>query len=143
MTSCKSNWGSTTKWTTGVNLDLSRKRLVKEITPVAQSDFDPHADFDPYALFDALRAGEDVDLIRSSVELVLQSLIEAEVTATIGASPYKRSEERQNYRNRHRPRLLSTKAGDIELQIPKLRSGSFFPQILGVAAGSTGRCSPW
>jgi putative transposase len=91
---------------------------------VAQSDFDP------YALLDALRAGEDVDLIRSSVELVLQSLIEAEATAAIGAAPHERSDDRQNYRNGHRPRLLSTKAGDIELQIPKLRSGSFFPQIL-------------
>ena len=87
-------------------------------------------DFDPYALLDALRAGEDVDLIRSSVELVLQALIEAEATATIGAAPHERSEDRQNYRNGHRPRLLSTKAGDVELQIPKLRSGSFFPQIL-------------
>ena len=37
---------------------------------------------------------------------------------------------RQNFCNGHRPRLLSTKAGDIELKIPKLRSGSFFPQIL-------------
>jgi transposase-like protein len=81
-------------------------------------------------LLDALRAGEDVDLIRSSVELVLQSLIEAEATATIGAAPHERSDERQNYRNGHRPRVLSTKAGDLELQIPKLRSGSFFPEIL-------------
>ena len=87
-------------------------------------------DFDPYALLDALRAGEDVDLIRASVELVLQQLIEAEATATIGAAPHERSDERQNWRNGHRPRVLSTKAGDIELQIPKLRSGSFFPEIL-------------
>jgi putative transposase len=107
-----------------VNLDVSLERRVKEITPVAQSDFDP------YALLDALRAGEDVDLIRSSVELVLQALIEAEASGVIGAERHERSDDRQNYRNGHRPRLLSTKAGDIELQIPKLRSGSFFPQIL-------------
>jgi putative transposase len=87
-------------------------------------------DFDPYALLDALRAGGDVDLIRASVELVLQALIEAEVSGVIGAEPYARSDERTNYRNGHRPRLLSTKAGDVELKIPKLRSGSFFPQIL-------------
>ena len=87
-------------------------------------------DFDPYALLDALRAGEDVDLIRSSVELVLQQLIEAEATATIGAAPHERSDERQNWRNGHRPRVLLTKAGDIELQVLKLRSGSFFPEIL-------------
>ena len=89
-----------------------------------------HSDFDPNALLDALRAGEDVDLIRSSVELVLQQLIEAEVTAFIGAAPHERADGRQNYRNGHRPKMLSTKAGDLELQIPKLRSGSFFPEIL-------------
>ena len=87
-------------------------------------------EFDPYELLDALRAGGDVDLIRQSVEAALQALIEAEVTAVIGAGPHERTEERQNYRNGHRPRLLSTKAGDLELSIPKLRSGSFFPQIL-------------
>jgi putative transposase len=48
----------------------------------------------------------------------------------IGAGPHERTEGRENYRNGHRPRLLSTKAGDVELQIPKLRQGSFFPQIL-------------
>jgi len=87
-------------------------------------------EFDPYALLETLRAGGDVDLIRTSVELVLQALIEAEATGVIGAAPHERSDERTNYRNGHRPRLLSTKAGDIELKIPKLRSGSFFPQIL-------------
>jgi transposase-like protein len=87
-------------------------------------------EFDPYALLDALRAGEDVELIRTSVELVLQALIEAEATGVIGAASYERTDERQNYRNGHRQRLLSTKAGDVELSIPKLRSGSFFPQIL-------------
>ena len=87
-------------------------------------------DFDPYELLEALRAGGDVDLIRHSVELVLQALIEAEATSVIGAGPHERTEERENYRNGHRPRLLSTKAGDVELQIPKLRQGSFFPQIL-------------
>ena len=74
-----------------------------------------HQEFDPYALLDALRAGDDVDLIRTSVEFVLQQLIEAQASAVIGAAPHERSDERQNYRNGHRPRLLSTKAGDIEL----------------------------
>jgi putative transposase len=87
-------------------------------------------EFDPYALLESLRAGGDVELIRTSLELVLQSLIEAEATGVIGAASYERTDERQNYRNGHRPRLWSTKAGDLELSIPKLRSGSFFPQIL-------------
>jgi putative transposase len=87
-------------------------------------------EFDPYALLDTLRSGGDIDIIRESVELVLQALIDAEATAFIGAAPHERTDERQNYRNGTRPRLLATKAGDVELQIPKLRSGSFFPQIL-------------
>jgi len=87
-------------------------------------------EFDPYELLDALRAGGDVDLIRQSVEAALQALIEAEATGVVGAGAYERTVQRQNYRNGHRPKLLSTKAGDLELQIPKLRSGSFFPQIL-------------
>ena len=107
-----------------MNLDLSTKTRQGDHARTARHDFDP------YALLDAIRAGGDVDLIRSSVELVLQALIEAEVSGVIGAEAHERSELRTNYRNGHRPRLLATKAGDIELKIPKLRSGSFFPQIL-------------
>jgi hypothetical protein len=81
-------------------------------------------------LLDALRAGGNIDVIRRSVELVLQALIESEVTAEIGAEPHERSDSRTNQRNGHRPRLLSTKAGDVELAIPKLRRGSFFPSVL-------------
>jgi putative transposase len=89
-----------------------------------------HPDFDPYELLDALRAGGDVDKIRRSVEFVLQALIEVEATEAIGAAPYERSEARTAQRNGHRSRLLTTKAGDVELAIPKLRRGSFFPSIL-------------
>ena len=86
--------------------------------------------FDLCELLDALRAGGDVDLIRSSVEMVLQALIDAEAAEVIGAAPHERSERRTNQRNGTRPRLLATKAGDVELAIPKLRHGSFFPSIL-------------
>ena len=89
-----------------------------------------HTEFDPSELLDALRAGGDIDVIRRGVELVLQALIEAEATEAIGAAPHERTESRTNQRNGHRPRLLSTKAGDVELHIPKLRRGSFFPSIL-------------
>jgi putative transposase len=86
--------------------------------------------FDLSELLDALRAGGDVDLIRSSVELVLQALIDAEASEFIGAGRHERSESRTNQRNGTRPKLLATKAGDVELAIPKLRHGSFFPSIL-------------
>ena len=76
-------------------------------------------------LLEAFRAGEGVDLIRESVQLVLQELIEAETSERIGAGRYERSESRVTDRNGARPRLLSTQAGDVQLRIPKLRKGSF------------------
>jgi putative transposase len=81
-------------------------------------------------LLDALRAGGDLDVIREGLALVLQALIDTEATQHIGARPYERSEQRTAHRNGSRSRLLSTKAGDVELRIPKLREGSFFPALL-------------
>lgn len=81
-------------------------------------------------LLDVFRSGDGVDLIRESVRVALQELIELEVTERIGAAPYERSEDRTTERNGHRTRPLTTKAGDVELRIPKLRKGSFFPIIL-------------
>jgi transposase-like protein len=87
-------------------------------------------EFDLSELLDALRAGGDIDIIRRSVEMVLQALIDAEATEVIGAGRHERTDTRTNQRNGSRPRLLSTKAGDVELAIPKLRRGSFFPAVL-------------
>ena len=84
-------------------------------------------------LLDAFRAGEGVDLIRDAVQLVLQELIEVEATEQIGAARYERADTRITERNGARPRLLTTQAGDVELRIPKLRKGSFFPSHLGAA----------
>jgi len=60
----------------------------------------------------------------------IQELIEAELTARIGAEPGERALSRTNQRNGHRDKLLSTPAGDITVGIPKLRKGSFFPELL-------------
>ena len=81
-------------------------------------------------LLDAFRAGEGVDLVRESVRMVMQELVEAEAAERIGAARYERTEERVTDRNGTRPRLVTTQAGDIGLRIPKLRKGSFFPVIL-------------
>ena len=81
-------------------------------------------------LLEAFRAGDGVDLVRESVRLVMQELIEAEATERIGAGRYERTDTRTTERNGARDRLLATKGGDVELRIPKLRKGSFFPAIL-------------
>jgi putative transposase len=81
-------------------------------------------------LLDAVRAGGDIDVVRRGIEMMLQALIDAEATAQIGADRFERSSTRTTQRNGTRDRLLSTKAGDVDLKIPKLRQGSFFPSIL-------------
>ena len=81
-------------------------------------------------LWETFRAGGGAGLIREAVELVRQELIEAEAAEAIGAGRYERSDTRVTERNGHRGRLLATEAGDLELKIPKLRKGSFFPSVL-------------
>ena len=85
---------------------------------------------DLHELLDAIRAGGDIDVVRRGVELMLQALIDAEATARIGAERFERTEHADDPAQRDPDRLLSTKAGDVELKIPKLRQGSFFPSIL-------------
>jgi hypothetical protein len=79
-----------------------------------------------FELLEALRTGEAVDVIRESVRMVMQELIEAEASQAIGAARYQRSPSRVTERNGVRPRMLSTQAGDVQLRIPKLRKGSFY-----------------
>ena len=63
-------------------------------------------------------------LFRDVLRGALQELIETELTGQIGAALHERTEERTNQRNGHRPRVLSTPAGDVALGIPKVRVGS-------------------
>jgi putative transposase len=79
------------------------------------------------SLLDGSSAGE---LIPELARRGLQQLIELEVAAVLGADRHERSEERLGYRNGYRPRTLTTQVGDLDLLIPKLRSGSFLPSIL-------------
>uniref|UniRef100_UPI001F4032AE transposase n=1 Tax=Mycobacterium avium TaxID=1764 RepID=UPI001F4032AE len=81
-------------------------------------------------VLDALRTADAGERITQAAETIYQALIDAELTAFIGASPHERTETRSNQRNGSRPRTLSTVAGDLELRIPKLRTGSFFPALL-------------
>jgi putative transposase len=78
-----------------------------------------------------LLEGEGLDFLRESLTWVCQQLMEAEVSEFVGAARGERApEERLTRRNGYRPRPWATRAGEIELAIPKLRRGSYFPSFL-------------
>ncbi|MHB1131523.1 MAG: IS256 family transposase [Chloroflexota bacterium] len=79
------------------------------------------------ALLAALRNGQEFDFLREGLSLFLHELMEEEVSQTIGAERYERCEERTNQRNGSRHRPYDTRLGTIDLAIPKLRTGSYFP----------------
>src|SRR5947209_19429924 len=83
-------------------------------------------------VLEALRKGEEAadDPLREIVRWTIQELMEAEVSAQIGAGRYERSGERVTQRNGYRERPWDTRVGTLELQIPKLRQGSYFPSWL-------------
>ncbi len=70
------------------------------------------------------------DRVRVAAQTIYQALIDAELTSVIGAGPWEHAQSRTAQRNGSRPRTLTTTAGDLELRIPKLRTGSFFPSLL-------------
>ena len=81
-------------------------------------------------LLKELELTDTTERIRLLTQRAFQELINAEAETVIGAAPYERSESRATQRNGTRPRTLSTTAGDLDLKIPKLREGSFFPSLL-------------
>ena len=73
---------------------------------------------------------EDADFLREGVELLSQMVMELEVEQQIGAGKHERTPERNNHRNGYRERTWETRVGEIELAIPKLRKGNYFPSLL-------------
>ena len=72
----------------------------------------------------------DVDLLREALRVLVDGIMDAEVSARIGAEHGERSPERVTYRNGYRNRTWDTRVGTMELHIPKLREGSYFPSLL-------------
>jgi putative transposase len=73
---------------------------------------------------------EHGDVVRAALEAVCGELMEGEVSELIGAELGERSPDRATHRNGYRGREWQTRAGTVELQIPKLRRGSYFPSFL-------------
>jgi len=81
-------------------------------------------------LAELLAKASDGDFLRAVAESVVQLLMEADVEGVIGAGRHERTADRQTYRNGFRDRSLDTRLGTLQLRIPKLRQGSYFPPFL-------------
>lgn len=73
---------------------------------------------------------DDSDILRDGIQALAQMIMEAEVSTKIGAAPYERSESRTAYRNGYRSRTWDTRVGTVELKIPKITAGTYFPSLL-------------
>ena len=85
------------------------------------------------ALMELLRKAElerDADFLREGVRVLTQALMELEVTQHVGADRHERTALRTGQRNGYREREWDTRVGTIELQVPRVRDGSFFPTLL-------------
>jgi putative transposase len=85
------------------------------------------------ALLELLRKAElegPPDFLREGVKVLAQELMEAEVSQHLGAEKHERTPLRQGQRNGYRERTWDTRVGTIELQVPRVRDGSFFPALL-------------
>src|SRR5262252_7560494 len=82
------------------------------------------------ALAELAEKTPDADLLRQMIQFVAQRLMDLDVETLCGAGYDVKSGERTNSRNGYRDRIWDTRAGSMELKIPKLRSGSYFPPFL-------------
>jgi transposase-like protein len=72
----------------------------------------------------------DVDFLRETLQVVLHAVMDADVSQQIGADLHEHTPDRSAYRNGYRPRRWDTRAGTIDLRIPKLREGTYLPAFL-------------
>jgi len=85
---------------------------------------------DTMALRALLEKSPDADFLREMIGFAAERLMELEVAGLTGAAHGERNAERLNQRNGYRDRAWETRAGTVELRIPKLRKGSYFPGFL-------------
>jgi putative transposase len=82
------------------------------------------------ALTELAEKGADIDMLRQMVQFMAQQLMEIGVQGRCGAGYDEKNPERINSRNGYRDRTWETRAGTVELKVPKLRTGSYFPEFL-------------
>ena len=82
------------------------------------------------SLTELLEKHDNGDFLRAVAEGVLQLIMETDVEGVIGAGRHERAEGRTTYRNGYRDRALDTRLGTLNLRVPKLRQGSYFPGFL-------------
>jgi transposase-like protein len=85
------------------------------------------------ALAELVRKAEangDVDFLKEGVRVLSQALMEVEVAQHIGAECYERSGDRSGQRNGYCDRTWDTRVGSLELKVPRVRNGSYFPSLL-------------
>jgi putative transposase len=85
---------------------------------------------DRMALKAALEKASDVELLSHMLGFVAEQLMSLDVEALCNASRHERTGDRANYRNGYRERSWETRAGTVDLKVPKLRKGSYFPEFL-------------
>ena len=101
-----------------------------EVRPTNLFHGDLNDDHRHYGIDRTRREGTPIDVLRQMVQFMAQRLMELDVEARCGAGYGEKSPERLNSRNGYRDRTRDTRAGSVELKIPKLRQGSCFPDIL-------------
>jgi putative transposase len=104
-----------------VEVELGASPTNHTETPMTKSSMD---------LSELLQKHDQGDFLRTVAEAVLQLLMEADVEGLIGAGRHERAENRTTWRNGYRERSLDTRLGTLNLKVPKLRQGSYFPGFL-------------
>src|ERR1700710_599331 len=102
-------------------VELSRNNLNPRINTMTD---------DKIALRALLEKGSDATFLREMIGFAAERLMQLETEGICNAAPGERSADRRNQRNGYRDRDWETRAGTVELRIPKLRRGSYFPGFL-------------
>jgi hypothetical protein len=100
--------------------------MVELLTSTREPEEEPTTEDRPPIAELLAKSGDD-DFLRSVAEAVLQIIMEADVEGLIGAGRHERSEGRTTWRNGYRDRMLETRLGPLNLKVPKLRQGGYFP----------------